>query len=184
MVRAILLLACHINIYTATAVQILNNLSTAVNNLRDNADGNNTSPGVTVSRRRQATATSESTSQALRRLYRSIDQHPLTNPVHGSGVSSGTQSVGQCSVNDSTRFNPMANYRRNKKKNPTRQNKKQKLYENSRPSKSTFKDAILLPSPSNNVVPRGKVREKLCTEGLAKSAEEISDDMSSFPRKT
>ena len=36
----------------------------------------------------------------------------------------------------------------------------------------------MLPIPSNNVVPRGKVREKLYTEGLAKSAEEISDDMS------
>ena len=36
----------------------------------------------------------------------------------------------------------------------------------------------MLPSPSNNIVPRGKVREKLYTEGLARSAEEISDDMS------
>ena len=36
----------------------------------------------------------------------------------------------------------------------------------------------MLLSPSNNVIPRGKVREKLYTEGFAKSAEEISDDMS------
>ena len=53
------------------ADQILNNLIAAVNNLRDNAEGNNTNPSV--SQRQQAAATSESTSQALRRLYPSID---------------------------------------------------------------------------------------------------------------
>ena len=98
------------------ADRILNNLIAAVNNFRDNADGNNASPNV--SQRQQTTATSESTSQALRRLYPSIDQLPVANPVHGSSTSSGTstQSAGQSSVSDWTRFNPMANYHRNKKK--------------------------------------------------------------------
>ena len=117
-------------VYILDIYRILNNLIAAVNNLRDNADG---SPNV--SQRQQTTATSESTSQALRRLYPSIDQLPVANPVHGSNTSSGTstQSAGQSSVNDSTRFNPMANYRRNKKKKSIRQNKKQKLWENSQP---------------------------------------------------
>ena len=161
------------------ADQILNNLIAAVNNLRDNAEGNNTNPSV--SQRQQAAATSESTSQALRRLYPSIDQMPVPNPGHALSDSSGTSTqsaAGRSSVNDLTRFNPMANYPRNKKKNLIRHNKKQKLCENSRSSKSTFKDVILLPSPSNNIVPRGKVRERLYSEGLAQSAEEISDDMS------
>ncbi|CAB3988303.1 Hypothetical predicted protein [Paramuricea clavata] len=163
------------------ADQLLNNLITAVNNLRDNADENNTNPSVSQ-RQQQAATNSETTSQALRRLYPSIDQLPVPNPGHMSSYSSGTstqqgQQAGRSSVNDLTRFNPRANYRPNKRKNLIRHNKRQKC-ENSRSSKSTFKDVILLPSPSNNIVPRGKVREKLYTEGLAKSAEEISDDMS------
>ena len=160
------------------ADQLLNNLITAVNNLRDNADGNNTNPSVSQ-RQQQAATNSETTSQALRRLYPSINQLPVPNPGHVSSYSSGTstQQGGCSSVNDLTRFNPRANYRPNKRKNPIRHNKRQKC-ENSRSSKSTFKDVILLPSPSNNIVPRGKVREKLYTEGFAKSAEEISDDMS------
>ena len=138
------------------ADRILNNLIAAVNNLRHNVDGNNTSPNV--SQRQQTTATSESTSQALRRLYPSIDQLLVANPMQWSSTSSGTstQSAGQSSVNDSTRFNPMANYRQNKKKNLIRQNKKQKLCKNSRPPKSTFEDVILLLSLSNSVVPCGK----------------------------
>ena len=55
------------------ADQLLNNLITAVNNLRDNADGNNTNPSVSQ-RQQQAATNSETTSQALRRLYPSIDQ--------------------------------------------------------------------------------------------------------------
>ena len=72
----------------------------------------------------------------------------------------------------------MANYHRNKKKHRFAKIKSRNYAKIVWPSKSTFKDVILLPSPSNNVVPRGTVREKLYTEGLAKSAEEISDDMS------
>ena len=91
------------------ADQILNNLIAAVNNLRDNADGNNTSPSVS-----QAASTSESTTQALRRLYPSIDQLPVPNPGHVSSDSrlgTSTPAAGR-SVNNLTRFNPNANYRR------------------------------------------------------------------------
>ena len=81
MICAISLIACYGYLYIDVADRILNNLITAVNNLRDNADGNNTSPNV--SQRQQTTATSESTSQALRRLYPSIDQLPVQSPQVG-----------------------------------------------------------------------------------------------------
>lgn len=150
------------------AERLLNNLIAAVTNLRDNPEGNNNTV-QNGSARSPAATTSETTEGALRRLYPSIDQPPVVR---------NNIPEDRSTVNNLTRFNPSIDYRPRKgKKNPVRPSKR-KHSGSSRQSKATFKDVILLPSPTINVVPRGKNREELFAKCFAESALEISDEMS------
>lgn len=161
------------------AERLLNNLITAVTNLRDNPEGNNrVSSGHNGSVQPATTSTiSETTNEALHRLYPSINQPPVVGNASNATVTQ-LATTDRSFVNALTRFDPNTNYRPKKgKKHPARQNKR-KHSESTRSSKATLKDVVLLPSPKINVVPRGKNREELYTKCFAESAVEISDDMS------